>query len=132
MPIANPISRNPSESAAPRCVAQRLDSLACGRLPPTAMAVLLAAVAGAHMTRSLWVDEAGTFWMAHEGLIRAIQKTLHWPGQSVLYSVIASFFCFDGRPFRDVLLRIPSLIGLAVGAYFLYRIAESLVGRGTG
>ena len=96
------------------------------------MAVLLAAVAGAHMTRSLWVDEAGTFWMAHEGLIRAIQKTLHWPGQSVLYSVIASFFCFDGRPFRDVLLRIPSLIGLAVGAYFLYRIAESLVGRGTG
>ena len=132
MPTANPISRNTCESAAPGYVARWLDSLACGKLPPVAIAVLLAAVAAAHMARSLWVDEAGTFWMAHEGMIRAIQKTLHWPGQSVLYSVIASFFCFDGRPFRDVLLRVPSLIGLVVGAYFLYRIAESLVGRGTG
>jgi hypothetical protein len=78
------------------------------------------------------VDEAGTFWMVHEGAIRAVQKTWHWPGQSILYSVIASFFCFDGSPWRDALLRIPSLVGIAAAGYFLYRIAERRIGDRAG
>ena len=82
--------------------------------------------------RSFWVDEAGTYWMAHEGLIRAIQKTWHWPGQSILYSVIASLFCFDTSPLRDVLLRVPSIIGIAGAAYFVYRIAERRIGERIG
>ncbi|HTP89801.1 MAG TPA: glycosyltransferase family 39 protein, partial [Bryobacteraceae bacterium] len=96
------------------------------------MALLFVAAYGPRLARSLWVDEAGTFWMAHEGLMPAIRKTLHWPGQSVLYSAIASLFCLDGTPFRDELLRVPSLAGIAIGAYFLFRIAESRVGRGSG
>jgi hypothetical protein len=84
------------------------------------------------LTRSFWVDEAGTFWMVHEGAIRAVQKTWHWPGQSILYSVIASFFCFDGSPWRDALLRIPSLVGIAAAGYFLYRIAERRIGDRAG
>ena len=39
--------------------------------------------AGPGDLRSLWFDEAGTFWIAHEGLIRAVQKTLRWPGRAV-------------------------------------------------
>ena len=96
------------------------------------MALLIAAVWTPRLLRSLWVDEAGTFWMAHEGLVRAVQKTLHWPGQSVLYSAIISLFCFDGTPFRDAVMRVPSVVGIAAAGYFLYRIAEARIGHGTG
>lgn len=113
-------------------ISRRLDALACGRTLPVAAAILFVAVWGPRFARSWWVDEAGTFWMAHEGLIRAVQKTWHWPGQSVLFSAIASFFCFEGSPLRDVLLRIPSLIGIAATAYFVYRIAERRIGDRAG
>src|SRR5215471_8259305 len=89
-----------------------------------AAAVVFAVVWGPRLTRSFWVDEAGTFWMAHEGLVRALQKTWHWPGQSLLYSAIASLFCIGGTPAREIVLRVPSLIGIAAAAYFVYRIAE--------
>src|SRR5579862_5227094 len=61
------------------------------------------------LARSLWVDEANSYWMACRGPLAAIQRTSHWPGQSLLYAVITSFFCFDGSPLRDLLLRIPAL-----------------------
>jgi len=70
--------------------------------------------------------------MAYQGPIRAVQKTWHWPGQSLLYSAIASIFCFDGSPLRDFLLRIPSLIGIGVAAYFVYRIAERRIANRAG
>ena len=109
-----------------------LDGFACGRALPVTAAIFFAIAWGPRLTRSFWVDEAGTFWMAHEGMVRAVQKTWHWPGQSILYSVIASFFCFDGLPWRDALLRIPSLIGIAAAGYFLYRIAEHRIGDRAG
>jgi hypothetical protein len=84
------------------------------------------------LRRSFWIDEACTFWMAHEGVARAIQKTWHWPGQSPLYSAIASLFCFNGSSFRDALLRIPSLFGIAIATYFLYQLAEKRIARGAG
>jgi hypothetical protein len=96
------------------------------------LSLLVAAVWLPFLRRSFWVDEANTFWAAHEGPIRAVQKTLQMPGQSLLYSAIASLFCFDGSPFRDILLRLPSLIGIAVAAWFLYRIAEGHIARGAG
>lgn len=82
--------------------------------------------------RSFWVDEAGTFWMAHNGVIAAVQKTWHWPGQSVLYSAIASFFCLNSGPLREFVLRIPTLLGMVAAGYFLYRLAESAIGKGAG
>jgi hypothetical protein len=109
-----------------------LDAFASGRMLPVAAAILFAAVWVPRLMRSFWVDEAGTYWMAHEGLIRAVQKTWHWPGQSILYSAIVSLFCFDGSPLRDTLLRVPTLIGLAAAAYFVYRIAERRIGERAG
>jgi hypothetical protein len=82
--------------------------------------------------RGFWVDEAGTFWMASNGPIAAIQKTWHWPGQSILYSVIASFFCLSTGPLRELVLRLPSALGMAVSAYFVYKLAESAVGKNAG
>ncbi len=84
------------------------------------------------LLRSLWIDEAGTFWMARGGPIAAIQKTWHWPGQSILFSAITSLFCLEGSPFRDVLLRLPALLGAAAAGYFLYRLANDAIGPGAG
>src|SRR5436309_2959181 len=82
------------------------------------------------LSRSLWVDEAGTFLMAHHGPLAAIQVTRHWPGQSILYALIESFFVWDGSPLRDFMLRIPSLAAILVAAWFLYRLAERALGKG--
>ena len=84
------------------------------------------------LARSLWVDEANSYWMACRGPFAAIQRTSHWPGQSLLYAVITSFFCFDGSPLRDLLLRVPALLGAAAACYFLYRFAEDAIGAGAG
>lgn len=84
------------------------------------------------LLRSLWVDEAGMFWMARGGPVAAIQKTWHWPGQSILYAAITSLFCFEGSAFRDILLRLPALLGAAVAGYFLYRFANDAIGPGAG
>ena len=84
------------------------------------------------LLRSLWVDEAGTYWMVSHGPLAAIQRTSHWPGQSILFAVITSLFCFDGSPFRDMLLRVPALLGAVMAGYFLYRFAEDAFGKGAG
>ena len=85
------------------------------------------------LTRSLWVDETGTWWMAYRGPLAAIQRTFHWPGQSILFAVITSFFCIDPTsPWRDLVLRIPALAGAAATCYFVYRFAEDGFGRGAG
>jgi hypothetical protein len=94
--------------------------------------LLTAAVWLPLLGRSFWIDEACTYWMVHDGFVRAIQKTWHYPGQSPLYSGIASLFCFSESPLRDQLLRIPSLIGIALAAYFLYRLAEKRIAHGAG
>lgn len=95
-------------------------------------AIGLVAAYAPPLTQSFWGDEAGTYWMACRGPIAAIHRTAHWPGQSILFAVITSFFCFDGSPLRDVLLRVPALVGAAAAAYFLYRFAEDLFGAGAG
>ncbi|HEY4089629.1 MAG TPA: glycosyltransferase family 39 protein [Bryobacteraceae bacterium] len=84
------------------------------------------------LLRSLWIDEAGMFWMARGGPVAAIQKTLHWPGQSLLYAAITSLFCFEGSPLRDILLRLPALLGAAAAGYILYRFANDAIGPGAG
>ena len=85
------------------------------------------------LTRSLWVDEAGTYWMAYHGPLGAIQRTSHWPGQSILFAVITSLFCVSpSSPLRDFLLRVPALLGGAAACYFIYRFAEDMFGRGAG
>jgi hypothetical protein len=84
------------------------------------------------LLRSLWIDEAGMFWMARGGPIAAIEKTWNWPGQSILYSAITSLFCFEGSPFRDILLRLPALLGAAAACYILFRLANDAIGPGAG
>jgi mannosyltransferase len=106
--------------------------MAFGPFLPILASALFAGVWGPRFFHSFWVDEAGTFWMAHEGMAQALQKTQHWPGQSVLFAMIESWFCRGVPPLRDAMLRIPSLAGIAAATYFLYRIAERAIGHGSG
>ena len=99
---------------------------------PVLLAVALASAYLPPLTRSLWVDEAGTFWMARGGPLAALAKTWHWPGQSLLFAAIESLFCFDGFFARDLLLRVPALIGGALVCWFVYHFAEDLFGPGSG
>jgi hypothetical protein len=97
------------------------------------MALLLAVpIYLPRMMRSFWVDESGTFWMAHEGFWSAVDKCMHYAGQSVLYGALASMFCLESGPLREPLLRLPSLIGLGVALYFTARLAERAFGAGAG
>ena len=78
-----------------------------------------------------WTDEAGTFWMACRGWREAISRTATWPGQSIPYSVLESFFVAAGF-WKEPLLRIPSVLASAVAAWQLKRLAELTINRGAG
>ncbi|HVW85729.1 MAG TPA: glycosyltransferase family 39 protein, partial [Bryobacteraceae bacterium] len=82
--------------------------------------------------RTFWADEAGTYWMARDGWREAIAHTSRWPGQSILYAVVTSFFCVGSPPLRDISMRTPSLLGSLVALFLLYRFAERIAGRGAG
>jgi hypothetical protein len=78
-----------------------------------------------------WTDEAGTYWMAIEGWHGAIQRTANWAGQSILYSILESFFAIKG-PWQEPLLRVPSVAAIVVAAWQLKRITELIVHRSAG
>jgi hypothetical protein len=77
-----------------------------------------------------WTDEAGTFWMACKGWRAAMSRTATWPGQSILYSVIESFFVAGF--WKEPLLRIPSVLASVVAAWQVKRLAELAINRGAG
>ena len=79
----------------------------------------------------LWTDEAGTFWMACKGWHAAISRTATWPGQSIPYSVLESFFVAPGF-WKEPLLRIPSVLASVVAAWQLKRLAELTINRSAG
>ena len=78
-----------------------------------------------------WTDEAGTFWMACKGWRAAMSRTATWPGQSIPYSVLESFFVAAGF-WKEPLLRIPSVIASVVAAWQLKRLAELTIDRSAG
>ncbi len=78
-----------------------------------------------------WTDEAGTFWMACRGWREAMSRTATWPGQSIPYSVLESFFVAAGF-WKEPLLRIPSVLASAIAAWQLKRLAELTINRGAG
>jgi uncharacterized membrane protein (DUF485 family) len=107
--------------------------------------LLVAAIVATYLPRllrSMWLDEAGNYWMARGGPVAAFEKAWHWPGQSLLFAVISSFFSFDvfpadvfpadAFPARDLVTRIPALAAGALLCWFLYRFAEDAFGPGAG
>src|ERR1035438_3038904 len=58
-----------------------------------------------------WTDETATYWMSSGGWRAAIEHTWNWPGQSILYSILESFFVVHG-PWQEVALRVPSFVAV--------------------
>ncbi len=78
-----------------------------------------------------WTDETATWWMASHGWQEAIARTLTWDGQSVLYSIVESFFRTDS-PYKELIMRLPSAASIVLAAVLLYRLAERQITKGAG
>jgi hypothetical protein len=79
----------------------------------------------------LWTDEAGTYWMACHGWKAAIGRTTNWAGQSILYSVLESFFIGRGG-WLEPLLRLPSVVAALLAAWQIKKLAELTVDPDAG
>src|SRR5204863_4983380 len=101
--------------------ADQQDSFAA---PRTAILVMtcLAVVLGwlPRLRWGFWIDECATYWMSSEGWRGAIERTWNWPGQSILYSILESYFVVPGA-WQEVVLRIPSVVAVAVAAWQVKR-----------
>jgi hypothetical protein len=83
------------------------------------------------MTASLWLDETITYWTACKGMSAAISRSQVWPGQNVLYSLIAALALRLGGN-SEVALRFPSLLAALGTIWLLFRLGTRLLDRETG
>jgi 4-amino-4-deoxy-L-arabinose transferase-like glycosyltransferase len=82
------------------------------------------------MTSSLWLDETTTYWSAYKGIGAAVSRSQFWPGQNVLYSVIAATAIRLGGH-SELVLRLPSLLAALAAAWLLFRLGTRLFDRET-
>ncbi len=75
-----------------------------------------------------WLDETATYWQAKRGVWAALHHS-YSPGQSILYGAIAAIFYRPDGHF-EFWLRVPSLIGMLIAAYFVFRLARNWFGTG--
>jgi hypothetical protein len=80
----------------------------------------------------LWLDETFTAWQVDAGWRAILSEKLANPGQSALFAYLEAPFYFPHTPFMELGLRIPAVAGALLSCFFLHRLAEVLVGEGTG
>jgi hypothetical protein len=79
----------------------------------------------------LSLDETFSAWQAEGGWALA-RTRLENPGQTPLFGYIEALVYHPGTSFMEIALRMPAVIGALASAFFLWRLAEELVGRGAG
>lgn len=79
---------------------------------------------------SLWLDEAVTYWVVKDGLREAVDRGLRYQ-QSPAYDVVLALAVGLGGA-REIVLRLPSLIGAAGATLLLYRLGRRLLDREAG
>lgn len=105
-------------------------------VPNWVYAALLAAAIVAYwlprLFRGFWIDEATAYWIDQNGWSQAWQKLKTFPaGQSILYQYIVSAFVSHGA-YKEALLRLPSIAGVLLAAWLLYKLTERIVGARSG
>jgi len=80
---------------------------------------------------SLWIDEAGTYWIAKDGfrdvIPRAVLGTAPTPGYFIL-----PWLAMKLGGTSEIVMRIPSVLAMAGAAWLIYLIGAHLVSSGTG
>jgi 4-amino-4-deoxy-L-arabinose transferase-like glycosyltransferase len=77
---------------------------------------------------SLWLDEAGTWWIVKDGWREVVQRATDWTAVSPLYYLVV-WGSSKILGLSEWSMRIPSLLALTASIYFLYRIAEKIYDR---
>ncbi len=85
----------------------------------------------APMTASLWLDETLTFWSVCKGIGPSISRSQFWPGQNLLYTLIAAAAVRVGGQ-SEIALRLPSLFAALGTTWLLFRLGTRLFDRETG
>ncbi len=79
------------------------------------------------MSSSFWLDETGTFVLVQGTFSEMLEKCARWVGQPTFFIAIVWPFAQLPGP-REVILRLPSFLGLAVATVLVYRIGKRLPG----
>lgn len=98
------------------------------------LALILTAIAGlwiAPLGRSLWLDETATYWVVKDGLPTAVERASSTQPHSPLYYVLAWGALVLGGA-HEVVLRLPSVMAMAVAAFLLYQLGTRLVDQEFG
>ncbi|MGA2597375.1 MAG: glycosyltransferase family 39 protein [Bryobacteraceae bacterium] len=83
------------------------------------------------LLRGFWIDEAGAFWVAHGGWSNVWHTIQVWPTQSIVYAYLSTFFSSDG-PYKEAVLRAPSVAGMLLATWALYKMTDAMLGAGSG
>jgi mannosyltransferase len=91
-----------------------------------AVALLVAVTWIRQASDSLWLDELGTAWVIKDGAADAIVRAWEYHGQSPAYYLFVWLLTrVAGR--SELVLRLPSIVAVAIGSWVLWRIVRRLV-----
>jgi len=82
------------------------------------------------MQASLWLDETVTYWSAYKGIAAAITRSQFWPGQNMVYTLLAALMIHLAGP-SEIVLRLPSLLAAIATAWLLFRLGTHLFDKET-
>lgn len=101
------------------------------RFLATAAIVAAAGLWLPQLTSSFRLDETATHWLVSGGVVRAVERSQEFQGESPFYTLIAyaTRHVFGSS---ELALRIPSLLAMALAAWLVFRLGRRLAGREIG
>ena len=93
---------------------------------PSLFAIIVARLWILPLRDGFWADETGSVWAVQSGLHNIIARCTLWPAQSPAYSFIL-WLMYEIKGPNEILLRLPSLVAMALAAFMLYRLAARLL-----
>jgi mannosyltransferase len=102
-----------------------VDALKNKRFFAMLLAVVVVELWAVPLRSSFWLDETATFWIIKDGLPNLLARSLNWAGQSPLYYLV-DWVAFTVGGQHEWVLRLPSILALAVALWLFYKLAARL------
>jgi mannosyltransferase len=83
------------------------------------------------LSSSIWLDEAGTYWLIRGTFSEAISRGYHYAPSGTLY-LAAMWLVKAVGGSSEWMLRLPSVVAAVLGVFVLFRVGAYLVDRETG